>query len=87
MLYELVHIWCNDVVVNFFQIVVEMLFFYHFVVWWVSDLMWCECENCCDDVVVEFFGDVVIYVWVLIVLEVMSVRMIIRMIGITFEMW
>lgn len=71
VLHELAHIRRNDAVANLFQIVVETLLFYHPAVWWVSDLMRRERENCCDDVAVELSGDAVTYARALTALEAM----------------
>jgi uncharacterized protein (TIGR03435 family) len=59
--HELAHIRRHDYAVNLLQIVVETLFFYHPVVWWVSQQIRDERELCCDDVVVRTCGNPVEY--------------------------
>ena len=56
LLHELAHIRRYDYLVNIFQIFVEGLLFYHPAVWWISNVMRTERENCCDDMVVEATG-------------------------------
>jgi uncharacterized protein (TIGR03435 family) len=59
--HELAHIKRHDYLVNVAQVVVETLFFYHPVVWWVSKQIRVERELCCDDVAVRSCGDAVGY--------------------------
>jgi beta-lactamase regulating signal transducer with metallopeptidase domain len=48
--HEVVHIRRHDYVVNLVQNVVELLFFYHPAVAWVSHRIRIEREHCCDDI-------------------------------------
>ena len=50
--HELAHIRRHDYLINLFQSVVEILLFYHPVVWWMSAEIRAERENCCDDLAV-----------------------------------
>jgi beta-lactamase regulating signal transducer with metallopeptidase domain/LysM repeat protein len=59
--HELAHIRRYDYLVNMLQTVVEILGFYHPVVWWVSYKIRVERENCCDDLAVSVCGDKVCY--------------------------
>jgi bla regulator protein blaR1 len=59
--HELAHVRRHDYLVNLLQSVVETLFFYHPVVWWVSNRIRDERELCCDDVAVRSSGDPVGY--------------------------
>ena len=59
--HELAHVRRHDYLVNMFQIVAETMFFYHPVVWWVSNQIRIERELCCDDVAVRSCGDAVGY--------------------------
>ena len=59
--HELAHILRKDYLVNLLQSVVDMLFFFHPAVWWVSGVVRAERENCCDDVAVAICGDTLIY--------------------------
>lgn len=48
--HELAHIRRNDYLVNIFQIFIEIVFFYHPAVWYISSAIRAERENCCDDI-------------------------------------
>ncbi|RKG97594.1 M56 family metallopeptidase [Corallococcus sp. CA053C] len=51
--HELAHIRRHDFAVNVVQTLVETLLFYHPVVWWMSQVIRVERENCCDDLAVH----------------------------------
>jgi len=53
--HELAHIRRFDNLVNFAQSFVEILFFYHPCVWWMSAMIRREREFACDDAVVKMF--------------------------------
>jgi|GEM_PF-1461356 len=55
--HELAHIARHDFLVNILQSVVEIIFFYHPGVWWISKVIREERENCCDDLAVEHNKD------------------------------
>jgi beta-lactamase regulating signal transducer with metallopeptidase domain len=59
--HELAHIRRLDCFVNLFQIATETLLFYHPAVWWVSQRVRAERENCCDDEAIAVCGDAVNY--------------------------
>ncbi len=59
--HELAHIKRYDFLINLIQIFIEMIFFYHPLVWWLSALIKTERENCCDDIAIETCGDAVSY--------------------------
>src|SRR5882672_12490715 len=67
--HELAHIRRLDCFVNLFQIATETLLFYHPAVWWVSQRIRAERENCCDDEAISFCGDAVIYARALTLME------------------
>lgn len=54
--HELAHIRRFDLWVNLIQRVVETLLFYHPAVWWLSKLLRCEREFCCDELAVRATG-------------------------------
>jgi hypothetical protein len=54
--HELGHIKRFDVVVNFLQVVLETLFFFHPAVWWLNKRIRADRENCCDDVAIAACG-------------------------------
>ena len=51
LLHELAHLRRGDLIVNFVQRVAESMLFFHPAVWYVSQQITIERENCCDDVV------------------------------------
>ena len=67
--HELAHIRRLDCFVNLFQIAVETLLFYHPAVWWVSQRVRAERENCCDDEAISICGDAVVYARALTLME------------------
>ena len=69
--HELAHIRRYDYLVNILQTVVETLFFYHPVTWWISRRMRQERENACDDLIATQPEDVLDYVKALARLETM----------------
>lgn len=67
--HELAHIRRFDCFVNLFQIATETLLFYHPAVWWVSQRIRAERENCCDDEAIAVCGDAVNYARALTLME------------------
>ncbi|MEM6379253.1 MAG: M56 family metallopeptidase, partial [Bacteroidota bacterium] len=67
--HELAHIKRNDFLVNLFQSIVEVLFYYHPAVWWLSAQVRLERENCCDDIAVAACGDDLEYAKALLSLQ------------------
>src|SRR5258708_4842885 len=67
--HELAHIRRLDCFVNLFQIATETLLFYHPAVWWVSQRIRAERENCCDDEAIFLCGDAVNYARALTLME------------------
>ena len=60
--HELVHVRRHDYLVLVLQSVMEVLFFYHPAVWWVSRQMRIEREYCCDDLAMKVLGNELVYV-------------------------
>jgi beta-lactamase regulating signal transducer with metallopeptidase domain len=54
--HELGHIKRFDVLVNFFQVVTETLFFFHPAVWWLNKRIRADREDCCDDIAIAACG-------------------------------
>ncbi len=54
--HELAHIRRQDLWINFLQRVAETIFFYHPVVWWLSQEIRREREVCCDEMAIEALG-------------------------------
>ena len=67
--HEIAHIRRHDYLVNLLQVLVETLLFYHPAVWWVSSRIRRERELCCDDEVVRFVNDPILYARALTTLE------------------
>lgn len=67
--HEMAHIRRHDFLVNLLQAVVETLMFYHPAVWWMSQRVRIERENCCDDLAVSVCGNPIQYARALTRLE------------------
>ena len=59
--HELAHIRRHDYAINILQSVVEIVLFYHPVIWWLSKGMRVEREHCCDDLAVRICGNAMQY--------------------------
>ncbi|RDC65197.1 M56 family metallopeptidase [Adhaeribacter pallidiroseus] len=59
--HELAHIYRKDYLLNMLQALVEILFFFNPAVWWISDYVRVERENCCDDQAIAVCGNPVTY--------------------------
>jgi bla regulator protein blaR1 len=55
--HELAHIRRADYLVNILQTIVEIVFFFHPAIWYISAKIREERENCCDDLAMEMVGD------------------------------
>ncbi len=67
--HELAHVYRNDFLHNMILSVIEMIFYYHPAVWWISANVRSERENCCDDLAVKLTGNKVTYANALVKLE------------------
>jgi beta-lactamase regulating signal transducer with metallopeptidase domain len=67
--HELGHVKRFDVLVNFFQVITETLFFFHPAVWWLNKRIRADREDCCDDVAVAACGRNVSYARALATME------------------
>lgn len=54
--HEAAHLLRRDSLVNLMQSLVEVLFFYHPAIWWISSQIRVEREYCCDDFAVQQCG-------------------------------
>ncbi|MBC7921964.1 MAG: M56 family metallopeptidase, partial [Ferruginibacter sp.] len=72
--HELAHIRRNDYLVNLLQSLVEVLFFYHPAIWWLSGCVRQEREHCCDDVALAVCGDSLTYAKALANLETLPLN-------------
>ena len=55
--HELAHLRRHDYLVNLCQRLIEALLFYRPAIWWVSERIRIERENCCDDLAAAAVGD------------------------------
>ena len=55
--HELAHIQRRDYLMNMIQSLLEVIFFYHPVVWWLSRNIRIERENICDDIAITITGN------------------------------
>lgn len=67
--HELAHVYRHDYLANLLQALVETVLFYHPCVWWLSQRVRMERENCCDDMAIAICGNRVAYVRTLVRLE------------------
>jgi|GEM_PF-6746518 len=67
--HELAHVRRMDYLVNVFQSIVEIVLFFHPMVWWVSKLVREERENCCDLDVIDVKENRIVYARALLNLE------------------
>lgn len=61
LLHELAHIRRQDYLVNTLQSIIEILFFYHPAIWWISGKIREEREHCCDDLVLKVRNNPMLY--------------------------
>lgn len=57
LVHELAHIRRRDYLMNLLQSLLEVIFFYHPVVWWLSKNIRIERENICDDIAITITGN------------------------------
>jgi len=57
LVHELAHIHRRDYLMNLIQSLLEVIFFYHPVVWWLSMNVRIERENICDDIAITITGN------------------------------
>jgi beta-lactamase regulating signal transducer with metallopeptidase domain len=67
--HELAHVKRYDYLTNILLTVVEILFYFHPAVWWISANVKAERENCCDDFALSQNIDKVVYAKALVKLE------------------
>jgi bla regulator protein blaR1 len=70
--HELSHIQAKDYILNIFQTLIEILFYYHPAVWWISANIRAERENRCDDVAVKLCSNSLTYAKALLALQEMQ---------------
>lgn len=55
--HELAHIARRDYLINILQSLLDIIFFFHPAMWWLSRVIRDEREHCCDDLAVTAFGN------------------------------
>jgi bla regulator protein blaR1 len=74
LIHELAHIKRNDYLVNIFQRVLEVIFFFNPCLWWVSSLIKIERENCCDDFAISLTNNKRTYIQALVSFQEFHLR-------------
>jgi beta-lactamase regulating signal transducer with metallopeptidase domain len=74
MAHELAHILRRDYLINILQNFVDIFFFYHPGIRWISARIRAERENCCDDVAVGVVGDSIKFANALANIQVWSTK-------------
>lgn len=69
LIHELAHISRRDYLVNILQSIMEILYFFHPAIWWISRIICVEREHCCDDIVVQLSRNSLNYVKALVDIE------------------
>lgn len=72
--HELAHIVRRDYLSNLVQSVIETLFYYHPITWWISSVVRTERENRADDLAVSWCGDHLGYAKALLTVQEMQIR-------------
>jgi bla regulator protein BlaR1 len=83
IVHELAHIRRHDFLINILQSIMEALFFYHPVVWIISENVRQEREKCCDDYAVKVCGKVSLYIRALACLSELQISAVIPSVAIT----
>lgn len=71
--HELAHIKRNDYLINIFQSVLEIIYFFHPGIWWISNTIRKERELCCDDLAVASGCDAITLARALTTIEELSI--------------
>lgn len=61
LFHEIAHIYRLDYLINLIQSIIEVVLFYHPVVWWLSAYIRAERENICDDIAIKHTGSALNY--------------------------
>lgn len=67
--HELAHIHRYDYWLNLLQYIIEAIFYYHPVIWWIGGVVRREREHCCDDIAVALVGNRMTYARTLLAIE------------------
>jgi beta-lactamase regulating signal transducer with metallopeptidase domain len=75
LIHELAHIRRYDYLINLIQLTLEACFFYHPLFWLISREVRTRREYCCDDVVLQFTQDRIVYAHTLTTLKINSTHL------------
>jgi bla regulator protein blaR1 len=56
IIHEMAHIKRNDYFINLLKSLIEVFFFYHPGIWWITSVIETEREHCCDDIAIALCG-------------------------------
>jgi bla regulator protein blaR1 len=56
IMHEMAHIKRNDYFINLLKSLIEVFYFYHPGIWWISSIIETEREHCCDDIAITICG-------------------------------
>jgi hypothetical protein len=70
--HELAHFVRKDIYINTIQNIIEVLFYYHPAIWWISTNIKLERENCCDDQAIKYVGNNIQYAKTLVRIQEMA---------------
>ncbi len=72
--HEIAHIRRNDYILNVLQTIIETLFFFHPAVWYISNQIRKERENCCDDMALTVCRESMVYAKALVSVQELTFR-------------
>ncbi|MCF8398916.1 MAG: M56 family metallopeptidase [Bacteroidales bacterium] len=61
LIHELIHLKRHDNLINLFQRLMEIIFFFNPAVWWISGIVRKERESTCDEIAMEYYQDKISY--------------------------
>ncbi len=70
--HELAHISRHDYILHLLQSLMEVVFYYHPALWYISKVINAERENCCDDLAIAKTGGAISYAKTLVKLQEMN---------------
>jgi len=59
--HEIAHFKRNDYLMNIIQLIIESVFYFHPSIWWISNRIRVERENCCDDIALSVCENKILY--------------------------
>ena len=72
--HELAHIKRNDYIINVLLSIIETVFFFHPAVWYLSNKIRDERENCCDDIALSVINDSLAYAKALVSIQELTLN-------------